>query len=160
MIRSIVLACLSAMAVACGGCNQGSESSKAATPPASETDASVVFRGSDGDVVVSVEIADTDKERAHGLMNRSELAPDHGMIFIFPNERVQTFWMKNTLIPLDMVFVDRDRRIVGIVESAEPETLTERSVGVPSTYVIEVNGGFMREHGIPTGSVVRFNHVL
>lgn len=158
MMRSVVLACLSAMAVACGGCSDEREPASAAAT--ADTGASVVFQGSDGDVVVHVEIADTDKERAHGLMNRPEMAADHGMIFIFPSQRVQTFWMKNTLIPLDMVFVDRDRQIVGIVESAEPETLIERSVGVPSTYVIEVNGGFMREHGIANGSVVRFNHVL
>lgn len=158
-MRSFIVASLSALAVACGGCG-GSEPAARADTPVAVSGPQVVFHGTHGDVVVSVEIADDDRERAQGLMNRRELAPDHGMVFIFPSERVQSFWMKNTLIPLDMIFVDRELKIVGIVENAEPLTLTDRSVGVPSMYVIEVNGGFSRENGIAAGGQVGFSGVL
>jgi hypothetical protein len=108
---------------------------------------------------VEVELARTEPERRQGLMNRASLPEDAGMLFIFDDASVQSFWMKNTLIPLDMLFIDDDGRIVGIVERAEPRTLTERTVGKPSRYVLEVNGGWCRAHGVRAGDRVRFENV-
>ena len=71
-------------------------------------------------VVFQVEVADTPAKRAMGLQYRRELADDRGMIFLFPGESPQTFWMKNTPIPLDMIFINRERKIVGIVEQTVP----------------------------------------
>src|SRR4051812_23652406 len=79
--------------------------------------------------VVDTEVAVAPADRERGLMNRRTMKEDAGMIFVFDDERVQTFWMKNTLIPLDMIFIGSDGVIVGIVANAEPETLTRRSVG-------------------------------
>lgn len=76
------------------------------------------------------------------------------MLFIFPDEKVRSFWMRNTLIPLDMIFISQAKRIVGIVAQAEPRTLTSRSVGVPSKYVLEVRGGWSERSGIRSGSQV------
>lgn len=104
---------------------------------------------------VEVEVAATDPARQRGLMWRRELADGTGMLFIFPDDAVQSFWMRNTLIPLDMLFIDTSSRIVGIVEQAEPRTLTSRSVGIPSRYVLEVPGGWVARNGIRTGSTVR-----
>lgn len=112
-----------------------------------------------GPIRFVVELALTDAERARGLMERTTLADDAGMLFIFPSERVQSFWMKNTLIPLDMIFIDSGGTIVGIVESADPLTLTSRSVGRASRYVLEVNGGLCRRLGISAGMPVRFEGV-
>jgi uncharacterized membrane protein (UPF0127 family) len=67
--------------------------------------------------------------------------------------------MKNTLIPLDMLFIDSDRRIVGIVQNAEPQTLSGRSVGLPSQYVLEIGGGLTGKLGIRAGQVVEFQGV-
>src|SRR5215470_3528939 len=103
-----------------------------------------------------VEIADTPAKRELGLQYRRELGADQGMIFLFPNESQQTFWMKNTPIPLDMIFISHDRKIVGIVEQATPFTLDPRSVGKPSQYVLEINGGLAKRYGIRPGDSVRF----
>jgi len=90
------------------------------------------------------------------MMCRTELADDRGMLFLFDRERVQSFWMKNTLIPLDMIFVDENWTVVGVVPRAEPLTLSPRAVEGPSRYVLEVNGGFAEQHGVAIGAALRF----
>jgi uncharacterized membrane protein (UPF0127 family) len=119
----------------------------------------VVETASGGRHAVTVELARTDAERARGLMHRSELAEDAGMLFLFGESGDHSFWMKETLIPLDMIFIDDEGRIVGIVERAEPRTLSPRSVGAPSRYVLEVNGGWARSRGVARGDRVRFENV-
>jgi uncharacterized membrane protein (UPF0127 family) len=106
---------------------------------------------------LKVEVAEDDRSRERGLMWRTSLKDDEGMIFVFPAESVQTFWMKNTLIPLDMLFIGRDGRVVGIVERAEPKTLSPRTVGLPSLYVLEVPGGWTARMGVRAGSVVKMH---
>ncbi len=108
---------------------------------------------------VRVELARTDAERSRGLMWRERLDPDAGMLFLFEESEPHGFWMKNTLIPLDMIFIGDDGRIVGIVESAAPQTTTPREVGAPSRYVLEVNGGFCAARGVRAGDRVRFENV-
>ncbi len=108
---------------------------------------------------VRVEVARTEPERRQGLMNRPSLDADAGMLFIFDESSDHGFWMLNTLIPLDMIFIDDEGRIVGIVERAEPRTTTSRSVGAASRYVLEVNGGWAAAHGVKRGDRVRFDGV-
>ena len=108
---------------------------------------------------MQVEVADTPEERAHGLMYRNDLAADAGMLFIFPHESPQQFWMKNTPLPLDMIFIDGDRHIVGIVADTVPFTTNPRGVELPSRYVLEVHGGFCARHGIATGDSVDFERI-
>jgi len=111
------------------------------------------------EVVFQVEIADSPARRELGLQYRRELAPDRGMIFLFPAETEQTFWMKNTPIPLDMIFIDHERKIVGIVEQTVPFSLDARSVGKPSQFVLEINGGLTKRYGIQAGDRVRFEAI-
>lgn len=111
------------------------------------------------EVIFHVEIADTPAKRELGLQYRKELATERGMIFLFPVESQQTFWMKNTPIPLDMIFINRARKIVGIVEQTVPFSLDPRSVGAPSQYVLEINGGLSKRHGIKAGDSVRFDGI-
>jgi uncharacterized membrane protein (UPF0127 family) len=108
---------------------------------------------------VTVELARTEEEQARGLMHRSALAPDAGMLFLFAASEPRAFWMKNTLIPLDMIFIDEGGRVVAILERTEPLTLTPRDPGVPSRYVLEVNGGWCAAHGVRPGDHVRFENV-
>jgi len=103
---------------------------------------------------LAVEIADTSQLRTRGLMWRSELPDGTGMLFIFPAEEVQSFWMRNTLIPLDMLFIDKRMRVVGVVQWAEPQTLTSRTVGKPSIYVLVVPAGWASRNGVRAGSTV------
>jgi len=105
---------------------------------------------------VTVELARTPDEQARGLMFRERLAPGSGMLFVFPVSAEHSFWMQNTLVPLDMIFIDEDGRVVGTVERAEPLTTTLRTVGKPSRYVLEVAGGVAAERGIRPGDQVRF----
>jgi uncharacterized protein len=111
------------------------------------------------DVTFAVEIADTPAKRELGLQYRRELPADRGMIFLFPVESDHSFWMKNTFIPLDMIFISRDRKIVGIVEQAVPFSTDPRVVSVPSLYVLEINGGLSRRHGFRPGDTVRFEGI-
>jgi uncharacterized membrane protein (UPF0127 family) len=108
---------------------------------------------------VRVEIADTPAKREMGLQYRNELADDQGMLFLFPREEVLTFWMKNTPLPLDMIFIGSDMKIVGIVREAAPFSLAPRSVGAASRYVLEIKGGLARQKGIEAGDRVRFEEV-
>jgi uncharacterized protein len=126
---------------------------------ATGNDPRVVLHTASGEVPVRVEIADEPKERNLGLMYRKEMAEDAGMLFIFDRTEVLSFWMKNTVLPLDMVFIDEDRKIVGIVENAVPFTTSPRTVGVPSRYVLEVNAGFSARHGVKAGDRVSFERV-
>ncbi len=109
--------------------------------------------------VVSVELARTDAERARGLMERRELAPDAGMLFLFDETAEHPFWMKNTLIPLDMLFISDDGLVAGVVARAVPGDLSPRSAGGPSRFVLEVNGGWAAAHGVAVGDRVRFENV-
>jgi uncharacterized membrane protein (UPF0127 family) len=108
------------------------------------------------EVTFQVEIADTPAKREMGLQYRRELAPDRGMIFLFPREEPLTFWMKNTPIPLDMLFISGERKIVGIVENTVPFSLEARSVAGNSKYVLEINAGLSRRYGFKAGDSVRF----
>jgi len=120
---------------------------------------SVVIHARQGDVTVAVEVADTPDTRARGLMYRKDLAADAGMLFVFPNETEQRFWMKNTPLPLDMIFIGADRRIVGIVPDTRPFTTNPLGVDALSQYVLEVHAGFSAKHGIAAGDRVDFVRV-
>jgi len=116
----------------------------------------VVLRPAGGpETRVRVEFATDPEDQQRGLMFRRTLDPDAGMLFVFPlPERHHTFWMRNTLIPLDMIFINDGLQVVGVVERAEPQTDTSREVSGLSRYVLEVNGGFAAEHGIGPGTRV------
>jgi uncharacterized membrane protein (UPF0127 family) len=110
-------------------------------------------------VSVRVEVARTEEERRRGLMFRKHMDQDTGMIFLFERAEPLTFWMHNTYIPLDMIFIDEAMRVLGIVENAEPLTDSARAVPGRSRYVLEVNAGFSRRAGIASGTAVRFEGV-
>lgn len=106
--------------------------------------------------VFMLEVADDPETRSRGLMYRRNLDPDKGMLFVFPREDIQVFWMKNTYIPLDMIFINQNLEVVGVIEDAKPMTLDSRSVSKPSQFVVEISAYGARKHGIIPGSKVRF----
>ncbi|MEJ7731508.1 MAG: DUF192 domain-containing protein [Polyangiaceae bacterium] len=109
---------------------------------------------------VTVEIAERGEARMRGLMYRKSMGDDAGMIFVFQGHKEEhTFWMKNTCIPLDMLFIDDDGTIVGIEENTP--TLTEEtfSVGCKSRYVLELNAGWTRKHGVKAGQKVKLDGI-
>ena len=108
----------------------------------------------------SVEIADTAETQALGLMFRDTMPDDEGMIFIFPNEAPRSFWMKNTRIPLDIMYFDKDLKMVSI-SADTPPCKVSRCPSYPSTkpamYVFELNAGMAAELGVGPGAVLTLN---
>ena len=110
-------------------------------------------------IKINVEIADDNEERAKGLMFRERLNENKGMLFVFENDAEQTFWMKNTLIPLDMIFIDENLKIVDI-KNAQPcqeEPCALYKSSKPAKYVLEVNGDFTSKNIIKIGDKIIIN---
>jgi len=105
---------------------------------------------------IDIEIANSDFDRQLGLMFRKHMDDKDGMLFIFPSEEMQAFWMRNTFIPLDMVFVNAAKKIVTIHRNTQ--TLSDQSYpsSAPAMYVIEVNGGFCSTHNINEGDRINY----
>ena len=96
----------------------------------------------------TVKLAETVAQRRHGLMFTPFLPQHHGMLFVFETDAVRQFWMKNTQIPLDMLFFASDGRLVNIIHSATPFSLTARNSAGPARYVLELNAGVADEIGV------------
>lgn len=105
-------------------------------------------------LVFDAEIARSPNELAYGLMNRKSMPADHGMLFVFREEAERSFWMKNTLIPLDMIFIRADGTINSIHPSAIPHDLTPIYSKGPALAVLELNGGRAADLGIKPGDRV------
>ena len=146
-------ALLSASLVACDDAVSGNleasapESDSAGTRPAPAT-AWVIF-GAD---TVVAELARTPEERNQGLMFRESLGEDSGMLFVFPDAAVRSFWMQDTYIPLDIAFMDPDFRIVDI-QQMEPMTTDAHTSRGPAMYALEVNQGWFEAHEVEVGDV-------
>lgn len=108
---------------------------------------------------IDVEIAENDHTRERGLMYRKSMDQERGMIFLFDQRIDHTFWMKNTCIPLDMLFIDDDGVIVGIEENVPTMNKESRSVGCASRYVLEVNAGWTRKNGVKAGQHVELRGI-
>ena len=120
---------------------------------------SVAIQSQNGFSDFYLEVADTEVERSKGLMFRKELDPEYGMIFVYEEESNHSFYMKNTFIALDMIFVSGDKKIVGILENVPILNEASRTVGEPSKYVIELVAGSAQKKGIKVGSEVRFDDI-
>mgnify|MGYP000423044146 CR=1 FL=1 len=118
----------------------------------------LVVEAPSGDLPLKVDIAESNRQRAYGMMFRERVAEDEGMIFLFDDDGVKTFWMKNTITPLDMIFIGRDWKVVGVYADAKPHSLERMTVGKPSRYVLEVRAGWAKAHGVTAGTRVRFTN--
>lgn len=111
---------------------------------------------SDTLAVIEIEVADNNQKRARGLMYRKSIPENSGMLFSHEMEEVQSFWMKNTYIPLDIIFVNNERRIVTIHPNTRPMKEWSYASTEPALYVVEVNAGFCSRHNIRTGDSIDF----
>ncbi len=105
-------------------------------------------------IKIDVEIADTDYDRSLGLMYREGMSELQGMLFVFPYEDRLSFWMKNTIMPLDMIFINSKREIVTIHKNTTPYSEQSYPASAPAQYVVEVVAGFCDRHNITTGDKV------
>jgi len=109
-----------------------------------------------GGLPVRVRVSQTPEEKERGLMFTERLPADEGMLFVFGDERRPAFWMKNTLIDLDVAFIDGRRRIVEIRPMKAFDEDTIHRSRSPALYALEMNAGWFREHGITVGDEVEF----
>ena len=115
----------------------------------------VDLRGDWGSASFTVELADDNAERAQGLMNRESMARSAGMLFAYPAPRPVRFWMRNTLIPLDMIFLDDTGTVQKVHHEAQPLDESLIYGGDAIQYVLEINGGMARQLGISDGTELR-----
>lgn len=107
-------------------------------------------------VKIDIEIADTDYERQLGLMKRVSMEEKQGMLFIFPDEAMQSFWMRNTLISLDMIFINSNKQIVTIHRNTKVLSDQSYPSTAPARYVLEVNAGFTDKYNIDVGNKINW----
>jgi uncharacterized protein len=116
-------------------------------------DGTLTFSDAQGSrmTAISVEIAETEEARTQGLMGRASMSENQGMLFIFDAAEQRSFWMANTPLPLDILFIGADRRILNIAENTVPYSEESLPSTGPAQFVVEVNGGFCGRHGIGAG---------
>jgi uncharacterized membrane protein (UPF0127 family) len=139
-----------AVSLACSACAAGPAGAAVAAPASAPT---VMLHGHR----FSIEIADTVAGREHGLMDRTSMPDDHGMLFVFPDAEPRTFWMKDTLIPLDILFFDSAKRLVTILRNVPPCKADPCPVypsRAPARYVLELNAGTAARIGARKGDVL------
>jgi uncharacterized protein len=105
-------------------------------------------------IKIDIEIADNDYERQLGLMNRQSMEEMQGMLFIFLREEIQSFWMRNTLFSLDILFINSQKEIVTIHKNTQPLSEQSYPSSKPAIYVLEVNAGFCDRHNVKPGDKV------
>jgi hypothetical protein len=132
-------------------------SEPASSPEPGSTGAQILIEADDGTVRLDVEVADDPDERQVGLMGRTSLAEDAGMVFLFPEPTTGSFWMKDTLIPLSIAFWNDDGAIGAILdmEPCEADLCPSYDPGIEFTAALEVNQGFFDEQGVAIGDRVR-----
>ena len=144
--------------VLAAGCEPGQQENVIQTDIPFRPDARLHLLNPDNSVIatLAVELASGDSARARGLMNRRSLPANGGMLFLDNTERVQTFWMKNTPLPLDLIFISADSQVVNIAKRAMPFSETTISSEMPAQYVLEVRAGFADRHGLNDSTRVRW----
>jgi len=159
MKRNLIVIAIFALLAACNGRVQDAAQTAPTATIATQPESRVIFP--DG-YTVRVEIAADDPTREQGLMYRDRLAEDAGMLFFFSKTDEYPFWMKNTLIPLDIIWLDEQRKIVHIGRDIPPcraEPCISYAPGAKARYVLEVAAGVGAKHHLAEGSVLRFEGV-
>jgi uncharacterized membrane protein (UPF0127 family) len=147
---------LALLLAGCGSSGTGATASPRAEStggaPGSELRTVTIDSSGDDEVKVQVEIADSPDELARGLMGRTTLGENRGMLFVFPDEELRSFWMKNTLIPISIAYMDSDGRIVDLQDMKPLDDDPPNYVSTePAKYALEVNQGFFKERGVKVG---------
>lgn len=127
-------------------------------PPEFRKDGELQFINDSDSIIfnIDIELATTEEEHARGLMFRKQMDENKGMLFMFSYEDWRSFWMRNTLIPLDIIYVNAKRQVVSICKNAKTLDETSLPSEAPAMYVIEINAGLCDKYGIDKGTVVNF----
>ena len=158
----LILTLCSILMLSCSGReNRQSESVDSSSQRKLDYVGEVSFLDDENAVIstVDVAVADDNRERSEGLMNITDLPSDSGMLFIFENEQPRSFWMANTPLSLDIIFVNSNMEIVRVHRNTQPYSQKSIESEAPAKYVIEVNAGYALDHDIREGMKVRFEGV-
>jgi uncharacterized membrane protein (UPF0127 family) len=158
----IIIAIIIAVAFLIFSVYQPGQRNKLTKPSSAIVKSSIVFR-KDGaltlqpsGVTIDIEIVDEEPERIRGLMDRFTLPENAGMLFIFPQEELRSFWMKNTYISLDIIYINKNKEIVSIQKYTQPQTTSSIPSDKPAKFVLEVNAGFSDKYMLQTGDKIEF----
>lgn len=152
MKKLAVLTVVALLLAGCGG-TETTGSTGGSTGASTISLKPLTINASGGETVkLRVEIADNDAERQRGLMERTALGEDRGMLFVFDAEATRSFWMKNTLIPLSVAYLDSEGQIIDI-QDMQPLDETSHPSAEPAKYALEVNQGYYEEHGVEVGDI-------
>ncbi len=116
----------------------------------------IKIKSNNEEIYFNVEIANTENQRIKGLMNRDDIKNNEGMLFIFPSEHKVNMWMKDTYIPLDIIFISKNKYIVDIIKNTKPESKTILQSKFIAKYVLEIKAGLVELLNINIGDMVSF----
>lgn len=119
----------------------------------------IVIKTQNSEYIFNVEVAETALERSRGLMYREQLKQNEGMLFIYPEKQIIKMWMKNTFIPLDMIFIDENGKIIKIIKMTSPKDLTPIGPEVKLKSVLEINGGLTSYLNINIGDKIIYPYL-
>lgn len=157
MKRILAIVVLALLLTACAPIDWLTNMTKKNEMPARLPTRQIVLKTASQDVPLTVEVADEELEREQGLMQREKLNPGEGMWFVFQDESPRRFWMRNTLIPLDIIFFNSKLQVVQVIENMEPcktDQCQYYPSGSPAMYALEVPAGFVRQYGVGVGDEV------
>ena len=121
-------------------------------------DLTIYLSQKNSEIKLDVEVVKNDEERMRGLMYRHYLPDSAGMLFIFPIEELRSFWMKDTFISLDIIYINSKKEIISIQKYTQPKSTYSIPSEKPARYVLEVNAGFSDKYGISTGDKIEFSN--
>jgi uncharacterized membrane protein (UPF0127 family) len=158
LIKSIIVLALSSLLLIVTSCNKEQKEVKPIVFEFKKEGELRLFKSTSDSLIATfdIEIADDEYETQTGLMHRKSMANNRAMLFIFPDMRMRAFYMKNTYISLDIIYLDKDNVIVSIQENAKPLDETALPSGVPAQYVLEINGGLSQQWSIAVGDKMAF----
>ncbi|SHH30841.1 DUF192 domain-containing protein [Winogradskyella jejuensis] len=161
MLKKVVfrLSCIALTSIALIGCNSDSKSKSISKGISFKKEATLQLKKASNDSVIKtldIEIADDEYQTQTGLMYRDSMEELQGMLFIFPNEAPRSFYMKNTRIPLDIIYISADSTVVSFQKNAKPFDETSLPSNYPAKFVLEINGGLSDQWGIKVGDKISF----
>lgn len=144
-----------------GGCASDESDDDALPSTTFRHDGTLTFETAEGDSIttIQIEIADTDEARRQGLMHRTSMRADRGMLFIFDTVDTGGMWMRNTPMPLDMIFVDDDEQVINIAKNTRPFSEDSVEPEAPRRYVVEVRAGFADRHNLDANTRIHWERL-
>jgi hypothetical protein len=158
--KSIIILALGSLMYLISGCKEESKTIVAPISIEFKKEGTLQFYKSGSDSIIStfdIELAEDEYETQTGLMHRGSMANNQAMLFIFPNVQMRSFYMKNTLIPLDIIYLDQSKKVVSIQKNAKPMDETSLPSKAPAKYVLEINAGLTEALNIVEGDSISFS---